>query len=193
MDGANGAGVMGTGVVGHICNVINLILPVNKTYHHHAARPSACCRLDPVHPPGAPELRNFTISNAHYLYLSNHFIMNATLSLRFADTEDINTIGYLAQQIWPSTYRNILPADQINYMMDLYYSPSSLKKQMKEDKHQFLLIEDGEGTLGFASYSRIKATGTFKLHKIYVLPALQGKGIGKAIIDFIVENIKPQG
>jgi GNAT superfamily N-acetyltransferase len=119
--------------------------------------------------------------------------MNATLSLRFADTEDINTIGYLAQQIWPSTYRNILPADQINYMMDLYYSPSSLKKQMKEDKHQFLLIEDGEGTLGFASYSRIKATGTFKLHKIYVLPALQGKGIGKAIIDFIVENIKPQG
>ncbi len=119
--------------------------------------------------------------------------MNSTLSLRFADIEDINTIGFLAQQIWPSTYKNILSADQINYMMDLFYSPASLKKQMKEEKHQFILIEDGEGTLGFASYSKTKNTSIYKLHKIYVLPTLQGKGIGKAIIDFIVENIKPLG
>ena len=119
--------------------------------------------------------------------------MNSTLSLRFADIHDINTIGFLAQQIWPSTYKNILPAEQIEYMMDLFYSPASLKKQMKEDKHAFILIEDEEGSLGFASYSKISATGIYKLHKIYVLPALQGKGIGKAMIDFIATNIKPLG
>jgi len=119
--------------------------------------------------------------------------MNSTLSLRFADVHDINTIGFLAQQIWPSTYRNILSAEQINYMMDLFYSPASLKKQMKDDKHTFILIEDEEGSLGFASYSKINTGGTYKLHKIYVLPTLQGKGIGKAMIDFIIENIKPLG
>ena len=119
--------------------------------------------------------------------------MNSTLSLRFADIHDINTIGFLAQQIWPSTYKSILSAEQIKYMMDLFYSPASLKKQIKEDKHTFILIEDGEGTLGFASYSKINAAGVFKLHKIYVLPTLQGKGIGKAMIDFIVTNIKPLG
>jgi hypothetical protein len=81
--------------------------------------------------------------------------MNSTLSLRFADIHDINTIGFLAQQIWPSTYKNILSAEQIKYMMDLFYSPASLKKQIKEDKHTFILIEDSEGTLGFASYSKI--------------------------------------
>jgi diamine N-acetyltransferase len=117
--------------------------------------------------------------------------MNSTLSLRFADIHDINTIGFLAQQIWPSTYKSILSAEQIKYMMDLFYSPASLKKQIKDDKHTFLLIEDGEGTLGFASYSKINAAGVYKLHKIYVLPTLQGKGIGKAMIDFIVKNIKP--
>jgi GNAT superfamily N-acetyltransferase len=119
--------------------------------------------------------------------------MNSTLSLRFADTHDVNTIGFLAQQIWPSTYRSILSAEQIKYMMDLFYSPASLRKQMKEDKHSFILIEDEEGSLGFASFSKIKTDGVYKLHKIYVLPTLQGKGIGKAMIDFIVANIKPLG
>ncbi|HLX93583.1 MAG TPA: GNAT family N-acetyltransferase [Puia sp.] len=119
--------------------------------------------------------------------------MNVTLSLRFADIHDISTIGFLAQQIWPYTYKNILSADQLNYMMDLFYSPSSLKKQMKEEKHTFVLIEDSEGSLGFASFSKISASGIYKLHKIYVLPALQGKGIGKAMIDFIIEHIKPIG
>jgi diamine N-acetyltransferase len=119
--------------------------------------------------------------------------MNSTLSLRFADTHDVNTIGFLAQQIWPSTYKSILSAEQIKYMMDLFYSPASLRKQMKEDKHSFILIEDEEGSLGFASFSKIKTDGVYKLHKIYVLPTLQGKGIGKAMIDFIVANIKPLG
>jgi GNAT superfamily N-acetyltransferase len=119
--------------------------------------------------------------------------MTSTLSLRFADIHDINTIGFLAQQIWPATYRNILSAEQINYMMDLFYSPASLKKQMKEDKHIFILIEDDEGTLGFASYSKINSGAVYKLHKIYVLPTLQGKGIGKAMIDFIIQHIRPLG
>jgi ribosomal protein S18 acetylase RimI-like enzyme len=119
--------------------------------------------------------------------------MDSTLSLRFADIHDINKIVLLAQQIWPATYRNILSAEQINYMMDLFYSPASLKKQIKEDKHSFILIEDEEGYLGFASYSKTKPEGVFKLHKIYVLPTLQGKGIGKAMIDFIVKNIQPLG
>jgi diamine N-acetyltransferase len=119
--------------------------------------------------------------------------MSSTLSFRFADVHDINTIGFLAQQIWPSTYKNILSAEQIKYMMDLFYSPSSLKKQMKDDKHIFLLIEDEEGSLGFASYSKTNAAGIYKLHKIYVLPTLQGKGIGKTIIDFIITHIKPLG
>ena len=77
--------------------------------------------------------------------------------------------------------------------MELLYSPASLKKQMKDENHVFLLIEDGEGSLGFASYSKIKSNGIYKLHKIYVLPTLQGKGIGKAIIDFIISTIQPLG
>lgn len=117
----------------------------------------------------------------------------ATLSIRFANIEDINSIGFLAQQIWPHAYRGILSDEQLEYMLKLFYSPAALKKQMLKQKHVFILLEDEASHLGFASYSQTKDAGVYKLHKIYVLPNQQGKGLGKTIIDFIVNDIKPQG
>jgi len=116
----------------------------------------------------------------------------SALSIRFADIGDLNTIGFLAQQIWPPTYREILVQEQLEYMMELFYSPSSLKKQLIEEKHVFILVENGDEPIGFASYSPIRTTGVYKLHKLYVLPNQQGKGLGKAIVDFIVEDIQPK-
>ncbi len=117
----------------------------------------------------------------------------STLSIRFANIEDINSIGFLAQQIWPHAYRDILSDEQLQYMLKLFYSPSALKKQMLKQKHVFILLEDEESQVGFASYAPTKESGVYKLHKIYVLPNQQGKGLGKTIVDFIVNDIKPQG
>lgn len=119
---------------------------------------------------------------------------NANLSIRFAQAEDLKIIGFLAQQTWPQTYRSILSESQIGYMMNLFYHPDSLKKQLLEQKHVFVLAEEeGNHPVGFASYSQSNDKGLYKLHKIYVLPSQQGKGLGKVIIDFIVEQIRPQG
>lgn len=120
-------------------------------------------------------------------------IMNSTLFIRSAGIEDINTIGYLAHNIWPATYREILTPGQLDYMMKLIYSPASLSRQILEQKHSFLLLEDDEAPVGFASYSPLADPLVHKLHKIYVLPNLQGRGLGKLMIDFIVEQIKSGG
>ena len=79
--------------------------------------------------------------------------METSLSFRIADLDDINTIGFLAQQIWPVTYGNILTSQQLDYMLQLFYSPASLRKQMKEDKHRFLMVEEGDEPMGFASWA----------------------------------------
>ena len=118
--------------------------------------------------------------------------MPSDVSIRFADIGDLNTIGFLIQQIWPGTYKDILSGAQLRYMMKLFYSPGSLKNQMVDKKHVFILIEQEDNPVGFASYSFIKKPGICKLHKIYVLPNQQGKGLGKTIIDFIVNDIRPQ-
>jgi diamine N-acetyltransferase len=118
--------------------------------------------------------------------------MDETLSIRPADLDDINTIGFLAQQIWPDTYGNILSPEQLQYMMVLFYSPAALRRQMVEDRHRFLLLEEGDEAIGFASWGSEEA-GVFKLHKIYVLPGQQGKGLGRSLLQFIFEDIRPRG
>jgi GNAT superfamily N-acetyltransferase len=118
--------------------------------------------------------------------------MDELLSIRPADLDDINTIGFLAQQIWPDTYGDILAPEQLQYMMTLFYSPAALRRQMVEDRHRFLLVEQGDEAIGFASWGAEEA-GVFKLHKIYVLPGQQGKGLGRSLLQFIFDDIRPHG
>ena len=117
--------------------------------------------------------------------------MENELLIRKAGTGDINTIGYLAQEVWPATYQEILSAEQIAYMMDLFYSPSSLQHQM--EKHTFLIAEMDEEPVGFASFSALAEPGIYKLHKLYVKTGIQGRGLGRALISYIVEEIGTLG
>ncbi|HTE28295.1 GNAT family N-acetyltransferase [Flavitalea sp.] len=116
--------------------------------------------------------------------------MDNELVIRFADVDDINTIGFLAQQIWPNAYGSILKKEQISYMLNLFYSPDALMDQMKKQKHLFVLAELEEEPVGFASFGALDKNGLHKLHKLYILPDKQGKGLGKALLDFIIEEIK---
>ena len=118
--------------------------------------------------------------------------MESELEIRMANVEDINTIGYLAQQIWPVAYKDILSPNQLEYMLRLIYSPEALNEQMSLN-HQFLIAELEEEPVGFASYSLISDDGMFKLHKLYVLPEFHGKGLGKTLLSFIIEDIVSQG
>jgi GNAT superfamily N-acetyltransferase len=119
--------------------------------------------------------------------------MDETLLIRPADLDDINSIGFLAQQIWPGTYGDIVSPEQLKYMLKLIYSPRSLRRQMVDDHHQFLIVEQDEEPIGFASWSTSADPGVFKLHKIYILSGRQGKGLGKTLLQFIFETIRPEG
>jgi ribosomal protein S18 acetylase RimI-like enzyme len=115
------------------------------------------------------------------------------ISIRPAELDDINTIGFLAQQIWPVAYDGIVPPDQLQYMLNLFYSPASLRNQMLEEHHQFLVVEQGEEAIGFAAWGAMQEPGVFKLHKLYVLPGQQGKGLGRSMLEFIFAAIRPEG
>lgn len=105
-----------------------------------------------------------------------------------ASVEDIFVIRSLAGVVFPQTYQHILTSEQVVYMMDMMYSADVLKKQMEESGHHFLLAEDGGEYLGYFSYElNCKNTGTTKIHKIYVLPSAQGKGVGRLFIDAIID------
>jgi ribosomal protein S18 acetylase RimI-like enzyme len=110
-------------------------------------------------------------------------------SISEATAKDFKTIQEIAYKSWPSTYGSILSKEQIDYMLDLFYSEETLLENFNQKGHRFLLVNDGEISLGFASYEHNYLNhNCTRLHKIYLLPEAQGKGAGKLLID-AVENV----
>ena len=114
----------------------------------------------------------------------------SNIIIRKATVDDIPVIQRLAHEIWPGTFDEILSGEQINYMLEFIYSKTSLQKQIAEG-HNFLIAEANNAPLAYADYSLLK-DDIYKLHKIYILPQHQGKGIGKLLIEYIIEAIKKQ-
>jgi len=107
-----------------------------------------------------------------------------------ATSKDIPIIQEIAHKTWPIAYGSILSKAQLDYMLDLMYSDESLLEQFKTKPLFFLAYED-DVCLGFTScennYQNNKVT---RIHKIYILPEAQGKGVGKALIEKVIAVAK---
>lgn len=100
-----------------------------------------------------------------------------------ATVKDIPVIQEIAHTTWYPTFENILSKEQIGYMLEMMYSTQSLLKQIEFKKHKFYLAKDNNRVLGFISIElNYQNQSIAKIHKIYILPSAQGKGIGKVLI-----------
>lgn len=98
----------------------------------------------------------------------------------------IPQIRQVAYDTWPVTYSRIISEKQMSYMLGWMYSAESLARQMNEQGHKFLVAMEEQQCLGFASYELdYKKPGTTKIHKLYILPQTQGKGVGRKLMDAI--------
>ncbi len=114
--------------------------------------------------------------------------------IRKATVADSKIIHELAHEIWPKVYDYMISKEQIDYMLNLIYSRPALENQISELKHQFIIYSEEEIPRAFASYSsKINELKIFRLNKLYVHPTLQGKGIGKKLIDYIIQEMKSSG
>lgn len=113
------------------------------------------------------------------------------ITVRNATINDIDLIRELTYKVWPQTYSSIISKEQIDYMLEMMYSKNSLVDQMSEGA-QFIIFQDNKEAVGFASYKQVDTT-TYKLDKIYVLKTQQGKGTGKFVIEYILQQIKNEG
>lgn len=115
------------------------------------------------------------------------------IEIRKATQKDVGLIAKLARQIWPSAYLEIIGQAQIDYMLDKMYNEVELLNQMA-DGHTFLIVERDHQALGFAGFSLQNATEEkYKLHKLYVLPQIQGSGLGKSLIDEVIKLVSVVG
>ncbi len=110
------------------------------------------------------------------------------LKINVASETDLSEIKRIAYETWPLTFGEILSPQQIEYMLEWMYSLPSLTEQIQEKGHVFILIKEEGESLGYVSYElNYKGIAKTKIHKIYLLPASQGKGVGAALIRRVAE------
>ncbi len=108
--------------------------------------------------------------------------------IKKAEFNDISIIREIAQITWPVAFGEILSKEQLAYMMEMMYSQQVLENQLLHG-HEFYLFLEEERVLGFMGIEKnYKNQNQLKIHKLYILPAEQGKKIGEKLILF-AENI----
>lgn len=118
--------------------------------------------------------------------------MNEKLSFVDAsNAADLRKVENLARQIWPETYRGIISTEQISFMLDMMYSPERLRQDVAEGVVYRLLLANGLA-VGFAAFGPY-APGTLKLHKLYLSPKMHRSGLGKFMMDQVVDYANRNG
>lgn len=110
------------------------------------------------------------------------------IDISVALPNEVNSIQEIARKTWPVAYADILSSAQLEFMLNKFYSVEALNANL-DAGHQFLLARLNSVAVGFAGFEfNSKQIGNTHLHKIYVLPEMQGKHIGEQLIE-IVERL----
>jgi len=100
--------------------------------------------------------------------------------IRNAVPHEIHEIQRVARKTWDDTYRGSIPEGVRREFVSRAYSADSLGRRM--ESNVFLVAAKGGEIFGFADFRRISETSV-EVAAIYVLPEMQGHGIGARLLE----------
>ncbi|NBW03037.1 MAG: GNAT family N-acetyltransferase [Cytophagia bacterium] len=107
------------------------------------------------------------------------------MKIRKALLSDIPVIKEIAEKAWRPTYDHILTEQQTLYMLDLMYNSQTLENQIKGNI-AFFMVDLGQETVGYFAIEILNEQKV-KLHKLYLDPTQKQKGLGRKIIQYIMD------
>jgi N-acetylglutamate synthase-like GNAT family acetyltransferase len=114
-------------------------------------------------------------------------------SIRPATLSDVPVISSLLHKIWRPTYGIILSEKQTQFMLSTLFSAATMKRQMLEENHHFVLAFLASRPFGFAAYQNDFKEKCCKVHKLYLLPGEQGKGRGRILLEELIRLAEEAG
>ena len=122
-----------------------------------------------------------------------NIMKNATTKFAALTTPgSLAVVRAIAAEIWPETFRAILPPEQIPYMMKMMYAPEVMEKELASGYHfDALYIDDVPA--GYVSYSKYSISGVAKLHKVYLLSRFHGQGYGTLMLKHACRRCRELG
>lgn len=97
---------------------------------------------------------------------------------------DIQIVQTLAKEIWNEHYRKILSQEQIEYMLDLFYSTEKIQEEISNG-YSWELVFYNSLPVGFMCLKF--ESEKVHLSKIYLHSDVRGKGLGKELIQHAIE------
>ena len=119
------------------------------------------------------------------------------MAVRRATTEDAEAFERIRIRTWQATYRGLFPDTLLDRMQPNVERRQDRLRELSESQTEFCLVADVAGeVVGFA-ISCPERTGdpVYKgeVAAIYVLPAHQGTGLGRALIRESVRELARRG
>lgn len=118
--------------------------------------------------------------------------------IRNAQVEDAHDLAYVHVSSWQTTYRGIMP-DEIFDKLTVENRAKFWARVIEEDRENeaLLLAEDATKILGFVSGGKAREDAVEgydgELYAIYLLQSVQGKGIGRKLIEAFAEQMHQKG
>lgn len=107
--------------------------------------------------------------------------------IRTAGERDLPAIRALLVETWHATYDHVFGAARVTEVTDEWHSLLSLQRRVERPYAEFIVADDGQ-TIGGMAYAESDADGKLVwLRQLYVLPAMQGKGVGGLLMDEILD------
>jgi len=110
-----------------------------------------------------------------------------------ATEADLPAISLLAGVIWRACYPGIISSEQIDYMLARMYALDTMRDEIQAQGIRYdRLLADSE-LAGFAAHGPTEQETVFKLHKIYLHPDWQGRGLGSRLLQHCEQQVRNAG
>ncbi len=119
--------------------------------------------------------------------------LSDTLSLREIFLTDAVVLQELMSKIYPPVYKHLWKDRGVWYVQTVFNS-QNLQKELSEKNTVYYFIQFNNEIIGILrivnnvilkEFKNKKAT---KLHRIYLDPKVQNKGIGKIVLNFVIQH-----
>jgi diamine N-acetyltransferase len=118
--------------------------------------------------------------------------MNVTFT-HIRTPEQVNALCNMARVIWNEAYARMLSREQLDYMLELFFTPGVIEKQITQEAYDYRFVLTNGISVGFFGVCpRLEGNSLF-LSKIYLLKEHRGQGLFEASMDRIVDIARRYG
>lgn len=108
-----------------------------------------------------------------------------------AKPDQVQEIKKLLKDTWIYTYGSYYSSEMIEEITSTWHDPKRLAEQIQDPDCYFAVAKNDTGKIvGIITAQKIK-NKSLQLNRLYVHPDLQGKGIGKQLLDNSSKEFRP--